>query len=304
MAVFDGVDGSELLARCGGNGFCAAAGVAHGGFQYAALHLLGVGDCETQREAGFGVGGRHSGEHPAQMSRVKGQAQAQECVENAHDYQWARIVGNQGTVWHRLGDMENARMAFEACLSVFHDLGYRSEEGLALINLGVCMMRLGEPHQECAEVFYRSLRCGEELGSASMQANAYSSLAEVHSLMGQDIEAIEFCKKSITLYQKGVWLVQTAWTFVNLANLLNKVGAFEESALIWQAACRLESLANTKFTPRQKDILSNLHHSYRQNLLPELLKQKELRCGDASSDELINLALQSIDTVLKSVMPR
>jgi len=219
---------------------------------------------------------------------------AEELLRDEGGFQWARIIGNQGAVWHRLGKMEEARDAFAACREVFHNLHRLPEEGLALINLGVCKMRLGEPLADCIDLFWQSARCGAEAGSPSMQGNAYSSLAEAYSLLGEHEKALEFCEQSLLFYQQGVWLVQTAWTLVSVSNLLFNVGAVAESALVWHASYRLESLANTHFTPRQLDILTRLHHSYPKDLVFEHWPVWEATCETATSDELIVLTLEAI----------
>lgn len=77
VTVVDGVDGTEFLACGGGDEFGAAAGVADGGFQDAALDGFWVGDGEAEGEAGLGIGGGDGGEDAAQMGGVKGEAQAQ-----------------------------------------------------------------------------------------------------------------------------------------------------------------------------------------------------------------------------------
>jgi predicted ATPase len=223
---------------------------------------------------------------------------AEEALRAQGGYEWARIVGNQGNLWHRTNELSKAKDAFTTCLKVFHKLGYHPQEALTLINLGVIKMRLHEPLSECVDVFWQAVRCAEEFGSASMQANAYSSLAEAHGLLKEPYVALGFCKKSLELYQKGVWLMQTAWTLVNASNLLEEVGCFEASGLVWHASHRMEVLADTHFSPRQREILSRLQASLQAHLQPnEWISSQDL-VSTSSAEEVIALSLGAIQTSL------
>lgn len=220
--------------------------------------------------------------------------EASQIIGSSRDFDWAKVTCNLGTIWQRQGDLLRARNAFQESYEVFHETGHVLEEAVTLINLGVCMMRLEEPLEECIRVFRKSAACGEATGSASMQANAYSSLAEAYSLLGDHRTALQFVFKSIELYRTGVWLVQVAWTFVNAANLLAEVGALEGSAQTWFAARRLAALANANLSDRQERIMDKLLCGYRANLRPDRLQILEDLAKDAGYEELTNMVRESL----------
>jgi predicted ATPase/class 3 adenylate cyclase len=223
---------------------------------------------------------------------------AEEAIRDEGGYEWARVLGNQATLWQSIGELDQARAAFTVCVDVFRTSGHPYEEALAMINLGVIKMRMGESLPECVALFWQAVKCAEKLGSASMQANAYSSLSWAHGLMGEDKQALEYCRTSLQFYQAGPWLVQTAWTFVNLAHLLNKVDSFRSSALVWHASIRLEQLAEAHFSERQRKILNELETSLKPRVGVEDWVSARTQCSAATTDELIVQALEAIGGVI------
>ncbi len=203
--------------------------------------------------AGFLIRGREYA--PAQ----KALESAESILREEGGWEWARVLGNQAVLWSKTDRLAESAVAFEECARLFRTLFAPRDEALALLNLGVVEMRLYDNKSRCRETFMRSLALAQSIGSASMKANAYSSLAGVDHLTGHLAEALGHCRQALQLYQDGPWLAQTAWTMVNLNQILFDLGEISACLNTWFVTETLAQLAGSCLSPRQRKLQDDMY---------------------------------------------
>lgn len=207
----------------------------------------------------------------------------------------ARVVGNLAVHQDRIGQYYQAREGFETCVELFRSAGSTYDEGLAFLNLGVVMMRLDEPRQECDRLFRQALERATTCGSASLAAKAHSSIGQVAFQLGNVGDAVVHDREALQLWQVDPNVPDCALTMLDLAEIWSSLGQYVQAATATLVAERLEELSHSPFPALHLARMEATRSIVRPHVSPTEWRAAQRMTRSKSSRELITIAITLLD---------
>jgi len=110
-------------------------------------------------------------------------------------------LGNLGLAYVDLGETSRAIQFYEQQLTIVREIGYRRGEGNALGNLGLAYANLGETHR-AIQFHEQYLTIAREIGDRRGEGNALGNLGIAYKNLGETSRAIEFYGQQLTIVRE------------------------------------------------------------------------------------------------------
>jgi tetratricopeptide (TPR) repeat protein len=147
-------------------------------------------------------------------------------------------LGNMGTAYYYLGDVQKAIKLFEQTLEIAREIGDRHNEGNWLGNLGISYSFLGEV-KKAIRFHEQALEIAREIGDRRNEGNWLGNLGIAYFSLGEVQKAIEFYEQRIEIAREigdrrgeGVALGNLGNAFNNLGEVQKAIEFYEQQLLL------------------------------------------------------------------------
>ena len=110
----------------------------------------------------------------------------------------ASSVGNLGSAYYRMGQLQRARGCYEQALHLAQEHNDRWGEGTWLGNLGACIADLGQ-HARAIEYYEQALGIAREVGDRRGESADLGNLSIQYAEIGEVARAIEYCQQALAI---------------------------------------------------------------------------------------------------------
>jgi len=174
-----------------------------------------------------------SGDRPPPSGRQRARA------SEANDRQ------NECVALIQAGDPAAARKLCESARRMFADAGARGGEAMALNNLGLIEILLGQ-YEQARESAVRALKLAREVGSTDEQANANNLLGVVHMATGRLPQALTQFELALAAYERQSDMQGQDRVRNNIAGLQVVLGRFDEAVSVYTSLLRSRSVERSQ----------------------------------------------------------
>ncbi len=143
-----------------------------------------------------------------------------------------------GVLAMRSGDLEEARLKYEAALEGYQHVGYERGEANVLWELGDLVMLLGDL-EEARSKYEASLVICQHIDEKLAEATIFMRLGNVIMLLGDLEEARSKYETALRIYQHIDEKLGEANTLRHLGDLIIQLGALEEARSKYETALRI-----------------------------------------------------------------
>jgi len=169
-----------------------------------ALSLSSRGDRLSRLAALYGIGYINVSQYNNQDALRYAQEMldliesANPAEQNSREYRHARAeaLHINGEAQYNFGELQRAIKTFETALSLFTDIGDRSGQALALLNLGYSYSDSGNPHL-AFDYYQRSLTLWQSIDDGRGIALAQTALGGAYSSLGEEQLALNLHKQAV-----------------------------------------------------------------------------------------------------------
>jgi tetratricopeptide (TPR) repeat protein len=111
------------------------------------------------------------------------------------------VLGNLGNAYRELGETQRAIQFYEQALFIARETVDRRAEGNALGSLGNAYRKLGETHR-AIQFYEQALFIGREIGDRQGEGNALGSLGVAYAILGETQRAIQFFEQALLVVRE------------------------------------------------------------------------------------------------------
>lgn len=147
-------------------------------------------------------------------------------------------MGNLGTAYHSLGQVESALRNYEQALAIARDIRDRRSEGVHLGNLGTAYRDRGQM-EKAIEHYEQALAIAQEIGDRQMEGAGLGSLGTTYLTRGQVEKAIDHYEQSLAIARdigdrkgEGVRLENLGSAYLDLGQVKKAIEHYEKSLTI------------------------------------------------------------------------
>jgi tetratricopeptide (TPR) repeat protein len=109
-----------------------------------------------------------------------------------------RCVGNLGSAYYRMGQLQRARGYYEQALHLAQEHNHRSGEAAWLGNLGNCLANLGQ-HARAIELYEQALGIDREVGNRQGESADLTNLSIRYEQIGEVARSLEYCQQGLAI---------------------------------------------------------------------------------------------------------
>ena len=131
-------------------------------------------------------------------------------------------------VYQYHGRFDESEKHFQECITVYKEIGYKSGEAAALLNVGVARFFRGD-HERALDFFNRSLDLASQLGEKMAIAFALFRLGTAYYEMGSYQESIEYIRQSLIVMKESNAQGYFGYAFSYLGCVYAKMGDADHS---------------------------------------------------------------------------
>jgi predicted ATPase/DNA-binding CsgD family transcriptional regulator len=126
------------------------------------------------------------------------------------------------------GDFALAKVLLDESREIFQELGDKSGEGRALVNLGFVACGVDQVEQ-AQSYFEQALVIGESLGDRLRLASALNGMGEVARLRSDFRGARPFYEKALAIYRNQYWPTEIPFVLISLGHVAHHEGNYAEA---------------------------------------------------------------------------
>lgn len=140
----------------------------------------------------------------------------------------ADILNNLGSTYTRLGDRQNGVDFYNQALALSREVGWRELEGAVLSNLGGIYNQMGD-NQKALDYFNQALPMRREVKDRSGEAATLNNLGGVYGRLGENQRALQLYLQALPIRREVKDTIGEAATLSNLGTTSYKLGDKEKA---------------------------------------------------------------------------
>ncbi|MCX9076293.1 MAG: tetratricopeptide repeat protein, partial [Candidatus Methanoperedens sp.] len=145
------------------------------------------------------------------------------------------VLGNLGSAFYRLGQVEKAIQYYEKALAIDKEIGDRRGEGNALGNLGLAYDALGQV-EKAIQYYEKTLPIDKEIGDRRGEGTTLGNLGNAFYSLGQIEKAIQYYEKALDIAQEIEDRKGEGNALGNLGIAYNRFGQVEKAIQYYERA--------------------------------------------------------------------
>lgn len=147
------------------------------------------------------------------------------------------ILTNLATAYDNSGNPTKAVEFHQQAIVKQRELGFRGEEGRALVNLGLVFYRLSQ-YDKALESYFQAEILLKEVGDRIGEAALTQNLGLVYSRLGEPRKTLEYYDKALALNQLTGDKRGIALTKANMASTYERLGEYERALELFEEAIK------------------------------------------------------------------
>jgi CHAT domain-containing protein/tetratricopeptide (TPR) repeat protein len=136
-------------------------------------------------------------------------------------------------------DFAAALLSFARARDLFHQIGDRGREGLALHNIGFTYDDLGQ-YQQALSFYEQALPLRREAGDRNGEAETLNNIGLDHHDLGHYPQALEFLQQALTIRRADKDAAGESGTLSNIGEVYRRLGRYQQALQLFQEALAIE----------------------------------------------------------------